>query len=88
MTKTTAHNLEIRQLDVPYAAASALDIENALPLLSFGSSTPWGSISVGDSITDASTRELLGVVSHVNHEVGEYDSGNMQITRVFLNPKV
>ncbi|RYZ84965.1 MAG: hypothetical protein EOP06_17105 [Proteobacteria bacterium] len=84
--KPTQYSLEIRRLEKIYQQGDELPDDTSL--ISFITTTPIGSISVGDSITDGPGIEFLGFVGHVNHMIGEYgEDSYMHLTRVFLNPE-
>lgn len=86
MQNPTHYSFEARRLIEPYHPTC--DLNACIPLTSFGSSTPIGAISVGDSITDGSTRDFLGIVRHVHHIVGEFGAdSNKHITIVYVDPE-
>jgi hypothetical protein len=79
------YSLEVKQLIEPYGPDC--DLKACIPLMSIGSDSPFGAISVGDSITDGPAISYLGVVAHVNHMIGPMgDDTCMHLTRVYLNP--
>ena len=86
MNKPLTYSLEVHRLDSTYDASK--DFPNSTSLISFGSDTPVGCFSVGDTITDGPNIDFLGIVAHVNHMVGEFGPDeNRHVTRVYINPE-
>ncbi len=80
-----AYLLSILTIDQPFAMGG--DLSAATPVETLVSATPWGAISVGDSIKDRERGEWFGVVSHVEHLVGK--SGGDKIRheiRLYIGP--